>query len=53
MGAKPSPRVRIFCAFRLEIPEGGSVVKFVKIFPLKEVDRDDVYEDFSAKGRGP
>ncbi len=53
MGAKPSPRVRIFCAFRLEIPEGGSVVKFVKIFPLKEGDRDEVYEEISAEGRGP
>jgi hypothetical protein len=47
-----SPRVPIFCAFRAEISE-GSVLKFVKIIPLKEGDRDEVYEEISAEGRGP
>jgi hypothetical protein len=44
--------VPIFCAFRAEISEDFSV-KFVKKFPLKERDRDDVYEEISAEGRGP
>jgi hypothetical protein len=42
----------MFCAFRAEISEEGSV-KFVKKFPLKEGDRDEVYEEISAEGRGP
>ncbi len=52
MPSAPSPRVPMFCAFRAEISEEGSV-KFVKKFPLKEGDRDEVYEEISAEGRGP
>jgi hypothetical protein len=44
--------VPIFCAFRAEISEEGSV-KFVKKFPLKEGDRDHVYEEISLKERAP
>jgi hypothetical protein len=44
--------VPIFCAFRAEISEEGTV-KFVKKFQLKEGDRDDAYEEISAEGRGP